>query len=210
MSRMPIDRSEGASPRARRRSPTHPARARFRIDATASSLTLEVRTSLVPLHASASGIEGHLEVALLGDGAIDEREQPAGRMTFAVRRLQRANPQYALEIERLLDPRHFPDVVVDLASTQPIGPDGRATSPSVDGARDGRVYRAEGAMTLRGVTHPLDGELVAHFPDPATIELEGERVVDVRQFGVTPPRLFALRVHPDVRVRLQVVARRSA
>lgn len=205
-------RSDGADAGARtgrtRRPRGAPARARFGIDAGASSLTLEVHTSLVTLHATATGIEGELEVALLADGAVDEREQPGGRLHFAVRRLQRANPAYALEIERLLDPRRHPEVIVDLASTEPLGPDGEVVEPAEDGARDGRTYRAQGTMTLRGVTRPLDGVLVAHFPDPATIELEGARVVDVRQYGVTPPRLFALRVHPDVRVHLQVVARR--
>jgi len=209
MSRVP-DEADADAPAGSRRAPRgSPARARFRIDPGASSLTLDVHTSVVTLHAAATGIEGDLDVALMADGVVDEREQPGGRLHFAVRRLQRANPAYALEIDRLLDPRRHPEVIVDLASTEPLGPDGEAVAPAADGARDGRTYRAQGTMTLRGVTRPLDGVLVAQFPDPGTIELEGARVVDVRQYGVTPPRLFALRVHPDVRVHLQVVARRA-
>ena len=39
--------------------------------------------------------------------------------------------------------------------------------------------------------------------------MEGEYVVDVRDFDLEPPNLFMLQVYPDVRVHCVVVAERE-
>lgn len=170
-------------------------RASFSIDPDASHFAIEAQTSLLPIRAGASGIEGYLEVSLDPDGLVDPGKQPAGVMTFEVRRLEKANPVYSVEIEHLLDPRNHPTVVVDLSHADEL-----------DG---GRAYVASGTITLRGVTQPLEGELTVSSLTKDRIELHGTKRLDVREFGIEPPHLFALRVHPDVTVRLDVVARRA-
>jgi hypothetical protein len=44
--------------------------------------------------------------------------------------------------------------------------------------------------------------------DENTLEVEGERPFDMRQFGLEPPSLLLVKVHPDVKIRAKVVARR--
>jgi hypothetical protein len=39
--------------------------------------------------------------------------------------------------------------------------------------------------------------------------VEGEQVFDVRAFNLEPPKILLLRVHPDVTVRVRVVAERE-
>jgi len=169
-------------------------RVRYRIDPEESRFELEARTSLLPIHAGATGIEGYVDVPVGPDGGVDDTGQPAGTMTFEIRHLEDANPVYRREIEHLLDSRRHPTVVVELEHAEP---------------RPGGGYRATGRLTVRGVSHPLDGELDVRFPAPDRLELHGTRTVDVRDFGVEPPNLVLWRVHPDVKVRLDVVAHRA-
>jgi polyisoprenoid-binding protein YceI len=167
---------------------------RYRIDPAVSRFELEARTTLLPIHAGATGIEGYVDVPLDADGRVDDGGRAGGRMTFEIRRLEEANPVYAREIEHLLDSRRHPTVVLDLVSAEP---------------RPGGGYRATGLLTVRGVARPLDGELEVTFPEPGVLRLHGTRTVDVRRFGVDPPNLVLWRVHPDVTVRLEVEARRG-
>jgi hypothetical protein len=46
-------------------------------------------------------------------------------------------------------------------------------------------------------------------PDAHSLLIEGEQVFDIREFGVEPPKILMLRVHPDVRVRIKVVAQQE-
>ena len=46
--------------------------------------------------------------------------------------------------------------------------------------------------------------------DERTLEIEGERVFDLRDYGLEPPRILMLKVYPEVRVRAQVIAERGA
>jgi hypothetical protein len=42
------------------------------------------------------------------------------------------------------------------------------------------------------------------------IEIEGEQVIDMQDFGLKPPRILMFKVEPRVRVRARVVAEREA
>ena len=41
------------------------------------------------------------------------------------------------------------------------------------------------------------------------VVLEGEHVFDVRDFGMEPPRIMMLKVHPEVSVRIEITAKRA-
>jgi hypothetical protein len=45
--------------------------------------------------------------------------------------------------------------------------------------------------------------------DPDTIRLTGEETFDIRDFGMEPPRILLLRVEPEVRVRVDIIATRA-
>jgi hypothetical protein len=67
-----------------------------------------------------------------------------------------------------------------------------------------------GDLEFHGVTRPFEGEVTLRAVDDHTLEIEGERSLDVREHNLEPPRVFRLRVHPHVRVRGLVVAEREA
>ena len=45
--------------------------------------------------------------------------------------------------------------------------------------------------------------------DDGNFEVEGEKVFDIRDFGLTPPRILMLKVYPDVKVRGRIVAEKT-
>jgi hypothetical protein len=56
------------------------------------------------------------------------------------------------------------------------------------------------------VTQTVDGEVTISRPDDNTLVIEGERIFDIRDFNVTPPKILMLKVHPEVKVRIRVEA----
>ncbi len=42
--------------------------------------------------------------------------------------------------------------------------------------------------------------------DDGSLRLEGERVFDIREFGMQPPKILMLRVYPEVSVRVSIEA----
>ena len=70
--------------------------------------------------------------------------------------------------------------------------------------------QVRGALTFRGVTQSVEGELALSRVDDRTIRLEGASTFDIRDFGMEPPRVLMLRVEPEVDVRVELVAVLSA
>jgi hypothetical protein len=46
-------------------------------------------------------------------------------------------------------------------------------------------------------------------PDARSVRLDGQQTFDMRDFGMNPPRILTLRVHPEVTVRVAIVASRE-
>jgi polyisoprenoid-binding protein YceI len=63
-----------------------------------------------------------------------------------------------------------------------------------------------GQLEFHGVARPVEGEVRLRVVDERTLEIEGERVFDLRDYGLEPPRILMLKVYPEVRVRAQVIA----
>ena len=59
------------------------------------------------------------------------------------------------------------------------------------------------------MTRPVEGEVTISVPDERSLLIEGEQVFDIREFGIEPPKILMFRVHPDVRVRIKVVAQQD-
>ena len=165
--------------------------ARYRIAPDRSELWAEARSSLHPINVHTSGFQGEVSV-----------EEADGRRALALPtqleietgRLKSGHALIDHELERKLDARKFPRI--------------RGTVREASAPEGGR-QRLRGELTLHGVTVPLDGDVTVRALDEDTIEVAGERVIDMRDFGLQPPRFLMLKVHPDVRIRARVIARRE-
>lgn len=99
------------------------------------------------------------------------------------------------DLQRRLDSRKFPRIRGELIRS--AAGDAAGTS------------RLTGELTLHGVTRTLDVEVTVRQLDPSTLEIEGSRAIDMRDFGLPPPSFLMFRMQPEVQVRARLVAERE-
>jgi polyisoprenoid-binding protein YceI len=164
---------------------------RFRIDPARSRVWTESRSSVHPIHGEADGLQGEMDLQLL-DGRLDLSVPPRIRLELDVERLKSGNALYDGEMLRRIAARRFPTIVGQVTEMREIDSSDR--------------YRVAGELKFHGVTRLEDGEVTVEVNDGRTLVIEGEQTFDVRDFDIEPPKLLMLKVHPDVTVRVHVVA----
>ncbi|HZQ78567.1 MAG TPA: YceI family protein [Acidimicrobiia bacterium] len=163
----------------------------FRIDPERAALVLVARSNAGPITFGATGIEGSITAEVNGR-EVATAVPPTARLEVPVQRLTCGNGLYDAELLRRVDARLFPQAVVELREASPVGATGR--------------YHVEGVMTFHGVTRSMAGTVAVSFPEPGRIVIEGEQMIDMRHFEITPPAVAMLRIYPEVRVQLHVEA----
>jgi polyisoprenoid-binding protein YceI len=162
---------------------------RHQIDPRSSTLWADARSSLHPIHVETNGFEGYLQAEISAGGV--QIGLPL-QVELDARLLKSGNGLLDGELQRRLETRKFPRVVgVGRELTAIAGSPGR--------------YRIRGDLTLHGVTRTLETEITVGAFD-GKLELQGEKEIDMRDFGLTPPKFLMLRVYPEVRVRVRLVA----
>ena len=168
---------------------------KYRIRPDSSQVWIEARSSLHPIHGEGKGLEGVVEAAVT-DGRLDLGGDTLIRLELPVDQLTSGKAVEDAELLRRVDARKFPTI--------------RGVTTEIKEIDAGR-YRVRGDLTFHGVTRPVEGEVSVEMPDgDGTIVLEGEQTFDIREFGVQPPKILMLKVHPDVKVRVRVVAEQEA
>ena len=168
---------------------------KYRIRSDRSQVWIEARSSLHPIHGEGKGLEGVVEAAVT-DGRLDLNGDTLIRLELPVDQLKSGKAMEDAELLRRVDARKFPTI--------------RGVTTEVKEINAGR-YRVSGDLTFHGVTRAVEGEVSVSMPDgDKTIVLEGEQTFDIRDFGVQPPKILMLKVHPDVKVRVRVVAEQEA
>lgn len=167
---------------------------RFEVDPAATTVWIAARSSLHPIDTEAHGLEGWIDAELDGGGALDLASPPRADLELPIATVSSGNPLYDREMRRRVDVRRHPTIRAVLRSM---------TSTAVAGR-----YLAEGDVTFRGVTRSASDEVgVTVGEGGGSLVFEGEHVFDLPDFGMEPPRMMMLRVYPDVRVRVRIVAR---
>jgi hypothetical protein len=167
--------------------------ARYAIVPDRSRLWIDARSNVHPIHSAATGLEGFIEFEGDGDGGLGL--PAAGRLSFPVANLSGDNPLERRELRKRIDAGRYPTIEGVLTGTQTLAADA--------------PYRMRGDLTFRGVTRSVEGEMTIRVVDQRSIRLEGESTFDIREFGMEPPRILMLRVEPQVKVRVEVVAERD-
>jgi hypothetical protein len=162
---------------------------RFVFDSGISQVWIEGSSSLHPIHATATGVTGWVELALSGDG-IASASGFAGEVRVAVDRLASGNVLVDRETKRRIDATRHPEIVGTATAAERIASDRVAVT---------------GDIAFRGEVRSVSGELVVSFEDERLV-VEGTQSFDVREWDLRLPRIGFLRVHPDVRVRVRLVA----
>jgi polyisoprenoid-binding protein YceI len=169
--------------------------ARYRIVPERSRVWIDARSSLHPIHTSTDGLEGFIELDAKDGGEVVPATPPAGAVSLPVSRLSSGNPLEDRELRNRVDATRFPTI------------DGTMTHVErVDGTDR---YVVGGDLVFRGVSQPCEDELTFEVLDDRTVRIEGGSTFDIREFGMQPPRILMLRVHPDVAVRVELIAERE-
>jgi polyisoprenoid-binding protein YceI len=163
---------------------------RFRVIPDRSKLWAEARSSIHPVKVETSGLSGDLE-AEITDGMV-ELKAPF-KVEIDAERLRSGTGLIDGELQRRLETRKFPRVIGHVKEVSGAGP-GRA--------------RLAGELSLHGATRKADVEVSVRALVERTLEIEGEKVIDMRDYDLTPPKFLMFKVHPDVKVRARIVAER--
>jgi len=167
---------------------------RFRIVPEQSAVLIEASSSLHPIRTRTTGLEGFLDVDVR-DGAVVPSATPRGELSLRVDRLSSGNILEDRELQRRIDAQRYPTITGRMEHMTKADGDGRFT--------------VVGDLTFRGVTRQCEDDLVITPVDDHTLRVEGESTFDIRDFGMEPPRILMLRVHPDVKVRIELVAEKD-
>ena len=162
---------------------------RFTIDPDESQVWIEGSSSVHPVHATATGLEGWVDLTFAGANLRKDGEA-MGEVRIAVDRLQSGNALVDRETRRRIDARRFPRIVGVVTSSRRLAADRLELS---------------GDLSFRGETQPVNGE-VAVSRDGSRVIVEGQQRFDVRDWGLQPPKVAMLRVHPHIDVRIRIVA----
>src|SRR5215471_4031546 len=124
---------------------------RFVVVPARSTVSIEAKSSVHPIHTRTDGLEGFIELAVDGDGHVDLARTPTGRLSLRVDRLRSGNMLEERELRRRIDARRFPTIDGELIDMQPADDDGR--------------YVVRGAVTFLGVTNEHQDEMAISFDD---------------------------------------------
>jgi polyisoprenoid-binding protein YceI len=167
--------------------------ARFRISPQRSELWAEARSSLHPVRVHTSGLEGVVEAELVR-GQLELRTPTY--VEVETQRLRSGNVLVDGELQRRLDARRFPRIRGELTGV------GAGNGPG--------TTRLTGELTLHGATRKLDVDVTVRQLDARSLEIEGARAIDMRDFGLNPPSFLMFKMQPEVQVRARLVAEREA
>lgn len=169
--------------------------AHYRIVPDRSQVLIDAKSSLHPIHTRTDGLDGHLDMEVLGGGRVNLHSQPLAELSFPVNKLSSGNPLEDRELKRRIDSRRYPTIEGKLNELRETGEDGR--------------YLARGDLTFRGVSNTYEGEITITQVDDRTLKLEGEHTFDIRDFNMEPPRILMLKVEPNVTVRVEIIAKKE-
>ena len=155
-------------------------------------MLIDAKSSLHPIHSIARGLDGFLEMEVLGGGRVNLQSPAVAKLSFPVEALSSGNALEDRELRRRIDARRFPSIDGVLDELRESGRDGR--------------YLARGDLTFRGVTNTYEDEIMIKQIDEQTLELTGEHTFDIREFAMEPPKIMMFRVEPDVKVRVEILA----
>ena len=69
-------------------------------------------------------------------------------------------------------------------------------------------YHVCGNLSFLGIVPAIEGILTVRLTGDRQMVIEGKKTIDIRDFGLEPPRILMLRVCPEIRLSGRVTAER--
>lgn len=160
-----------------------------------SSVEINGKSSLHPIHGrlKPGTLTGTVQMTVNG-GIIDVDAPSSAHIEFPLTAISFGNAMYDRELPKRLETNRYPAVTLDLEKVEAAGPGD---------------YRVSLQLALHGKCVTFDEQVHTTVSDDDTVVVSGEHHFDIRQFGIEPPKMLGMKVHPEFAVTLSLTARRS-
>jgi len=167
----------------------------FRVNTSQSTVKVGLRVNLHPSHIDANALTGVIECELDGDGQPRLDQPYSAELSLPVDAIKSGNGIQDREMRRRFDVGRYPTITARVTHGEALEGKGR--------------YRAVAQLTMHGQTREISGEIQLSV-DGTTVTIDGQQVINVKDFGIDPPRLIILKVEPEVDLRVHIVAERQS
>lgn len=168
----------------------------FQLVTGESALETEVRSSVHPIRSRSTQLSGRVEGSFDEQGRPDLTQPHQAHIELPVRSVASGNRLNDGELLRRVEAQRFPTLAFDVAEVR-----------KVEGEQDGSYV---GTITIEAHGRTRTQEVAFRLAvDGDRLTVDAGHTFDMRDFGLQPPRLFTLKVEPEVQVRVHLVARES-
>ena len=143
-----------------------------------------------PIRGRATGVTGTI-VANVENGRLLLDPMPSMHVTIPINKLVSGNEFQDREVRKLISTPQTPNIVAELRRAEP-------------GSRP-NVYVMQGAITMKGSRQEYEAEVTINV-DGRRITFDGAQKMDIRKFGIQPPRILTIQIFPDFDVTMHLVA----
>jgi polyisoprenoid-binding protein YceI len=168
--------------------------AQFRVNTSRSTVRVGLRVNLHPSHIDANALSGVIDCEVDDQGKPRLDQPYSAELSLPVDAIKSGNGIQDREMRRRFDSGRYPTITARVTKGEPLEGEGH--------------YRAIAQLTLHGQTREITGEVQLHL-DGTTMTIDGRQVINVKDFGIDPPRLIILKVEPDVDLTVHIVAERQ-
>jgi polyisoprenoid-binding protein YceI len=163
----------------------------FRVNTSQSTVKVGLRVNLHPSHIDANALSGVIECEVDDQGKPRLDQPYSAELTLPVDAIKSGNGIQDREMRRRFDVNHHPTITARVTKGEALDGDGR--------------YRAVAQLTMHGQTREISGDVQLSV-NGTTMTIDGQQVINVKDFGIDPPRLIILKVEPDVDLQVHIVA----
>lgn len=165
---------------------------RFVVNTAQSTVQVGLRVNLHPSHITANALSGFIECEIDDQGKPRLDQPYRAELSLPVEAIKSGNGIQDREMRRRFDTSRYPEITAVVTQGEPLDGEGR--------------YRATAQLTMHGVTKDITGDLTLGV-DATTLTVDGQQVINIKDFGIDPPRLIILKVEPDVDLQVHIVAK---
>lgn len=164
---------------------------RYAVVPSSSAVLVAARSNMGSVEFGSTQLSGIIELVRSGEHVSIE-VCPTVTLDVPLSSLTSGNALYDAELQTRLNVQRFPKVSIELVEAEFL---------------TGLDYHVTGSVAIHGLTSTLHGIVTLSFPEPDTVLVLGDHTLDIRDFDIDVPSVLMLRIYPDVKVSLHLVAK---
>jgi polyisoprenoid-binding protein YceI len=168
---------------------------RFQVNTAQSTVQVGLRVNLHPSHINANALSGYIECEVDEQGKPRLDQPYTAELTLPVDAIKSGNGLQDREMRRRFNVSKYPTITATVTHGEALAGEGK--------------YRAAAQLNMHGIRREISGDVQLSV-DGTTMTIDGQQVINVKDFGIDPPRLIILKVEPEVDLQVHIVAQRQS